>query len=66
MEIISAEEYVACVQTGHKPTIAMVGPLVVTEGVLTQSGKYILVIDGNPYEVNSNFRITVDWELRKS
>lgn len=65
MEIISAQDYVTCVETGNKPSLAMVGPLLVTDGVVTESGKYILVVDGAPYEVKPRFRIKVEWEIPK-
>jgi len=62
MQLMYADEYINCVQSGHKPDLALVGNLPVTDGILTESGKYILVIGGIPYEVKPSFTLYAQWD----
>lgn len=62
MELLYADEYIACIQAGKKPRIAIAGPFWVKGGYLSQSGKHLLDIDGILYEVKPNFPLYVQWE----
>lgn len=46
---------------GKKPKLAMVGTRTVTDGLLTETGQYLLVIDGLLYEVKSDFVLYAQW-----
>jgi hypothetical protein len=61
MELLHADEYIACIQAGKKPALAVAGSLIVTNGFLTGSGKYLLEIGGEIYEVKPDFNLSVQW-----
>ena len=63
MELLHADEYVACIQAGKKPELAMVGSMLVTDGIVTENGKIFLKIGGNLYEVKPDFTLYVQWEM---
>ena len=65
MEILHADEYVACVTSGKKPRLTVVGTMLVTDGMVTGTGKYLLVIDGVLYEVKPDFVVYAEWEQTK-
>ena len=60
--MLHADEYIACIRAGKKPKLALVGSLVVTDGILTDGGKHFLVIDGHLYEVKPDFVLYAQWE----
>ena len=66
MEILHADEYVACLTSGKKPKLTVVGTMLVTDGMVTATGKYLLVIDGILYEVKPYFVVYAEWEQSKS
>lgn len=45
-----------------KPKLAMVGTHPVTDGLLTETGRCLLVIDGLLYEVKPDFVIYAQWD----
>jgi hypothetical protein len=61
MELLHADEYIACIKAGKKPKIAVAGPFFITNGLVTDTGKYLLVMDGLIYEVKPNFALYVQW-----
>ena len=65
MELLHADEYIACIKAGKKPTLAFVGTKQVTDGMVTQTGKFFLVIGGLLYEVKADFTLYVQWEEDK-
>lgn len=66
MEMLHADEYIACIKAGKKPKLALVGQLSVTDGIITENGSYFLVIDGLLYEVKSDFVLYAQWEEREN
>jgi hypothetical protein len=62
MEMLHADEYIACIKAGKKPKLALVGQLMVTDGMLTEAGKHFLVIDGMLYEVKPDFVLYAQWD----
>jgi hypothetical protein len=62
LEILHADEYIACLIADKKPDLAMVGTRIVTDGLLTETGRYLLVIDGLLFEVKSDFVIYAQWD----
>jgi hypothetical protein len=50
------------VNAGKKPKLAMVGTRPVTDGLLTETGRYLLVIDGLLYEVKPDFVLYAQWD----
>jgi hypothetical protein len=62
MELLHADEYIACIKAGKKPRMAIVGTKLVSDGMVTDTGKYFLVIGGFLYEVKASFTLYVQWE----
>jgi hypothetical protein len=65
VELLHADEYIACVTSGKKPRLTVVGSMLVTDGMVTGTGKYLLVIDGMLYEVKPDFVVYAEWEQSK-
>lgn len=61
MEMLHADEYIACIKAGKKPQIAVAGSKVVTDGLVTRNGKCFLTIEGVLYEVKPDFILYVQW-----
>jgi hypothetical protein len=62
MELVYADEYIACINSGKKPFLAVAGPFVVTNGFVSNTGCYFLDMGGEIYEVKPDFPLSVQWE----
>lgn len=63
MEILHADEYINCLEAGKKPFLAMAGPYKVTNGFVSQTGRYFLDMGGSMlYEVKPDFQLVVQWD----
>jgi len=62
MELVYADEYIASINSGKKPFLAVAGPFVITNGFVSNTGHYFLDIGGELYEVKPNFPLSVQWD----
>jgi len=61
VETLHADEYIACLNAGKKPFLALAGPLLVKNGFVSQTGRHFLDMGGALYEVKPDFTLIVQW-----